>query len=285
MIHEGQIPGFSWRIVQNETKGPFVYDSHSHYDLEHKPYLLEVAERVKALQVPIVISFFEPNVLPEPTDEYADLFRYVVSVFREAGAYNAVFSMYLSAQFPFTITSITDYYPGHEWIDMYGISIYDLYLESPQDFNHWLPGNIGPVERAWPWVRPALEITDKKTPVVISELGSGRKNAHNNARWMLEFMQFCQVIGISDITLFNVDFGQNYTGNIPQTIQKILQHKISSGAINWTERDWTINENPERLQAYAEIFSQYPELFLTYDTLEERAEHLASFVHRELDIL
>lgn len=281
-IHQGRVPGLSMRPGNTDGGTKFEYGSRRYYDEVHRPFLEHLADQIRELKVPVELSFYEPNIKPEPPGEYADLFRYVVEVFRSRGALNVIHTMYLSAQFPLTLGMVNDYYPGHEYIDKFGFSIYDLYRNYPWHFHHWLPGNMSAWQTAWPWLKAGLKVTDGKVPLVIAETGTGRDWNGEAADWMVELFVLCHVLGIEEINYFNVDFGHKYSGSIPEVASKLVRRELRSfEELNLGERDWSIDERrPERQEAFRQRFEQLDGVTDKRVTLESIIRVLAEYVQR-----
>ncbi len=281
-LNFGRIPGVSMTMTNpNSQLGEFRYGSHSYYDETHRPYLQALAQELRLLEIPVELAFFEPNIKPEPPEEYADLFRYVVDVFRKERADYVVFTMYLSAQFPMTRHMIKDYYPGHEYIDKFGFSIYDLYQSNPLHFNHWVPGKMSAWSLAWPWLKPALEVTEGRVPLVIAEVGTGRDSREEAADWLVEMVEICYALGIGEMNYFNVDFKWKYTGNMLETAGKWLDGKVTAKKVNWGERNWVIGATAEDKKVFRERFKLMNSKTDRTITLEGKIGKLGEYVQRD----
>ena len=158
---------------------------------------------------------------PDGPERFRDAYRRVINIFRSRGADKVtwVFHIAAAAAPAEPWNSASYYYPGDEWIDWIGVSVYG----TPDD-----NGDIKPFDEIMKHIYPGMSALSDAKPLAVLELGAPEGSA--KARW------------ISDA------YGSVNSGNYPRIRAVAWWNKIqrSDGSPSRLE----INSSPESLAAY-----------------------------------
>lgn len=114
---------------------------------------------------------------PDGAERFRDAYRHIVSIFRRAGANNVTWVFHVAARYwPLDEwNSIRHYYPGDEWVDWIGVSVY----------GRLRPGKTYSFTSIMDAVYPKLLSVSSTKPFAVLELGiSENKGVEDKASWI-----------------------------------------------------------------------------------------------------
>ena len=135
---------------------------------------------------------------PDGPERFKDAYRHIIQICRDEGAQNITWVFHLGNEsFPDeNWNRMENYYPGDEWIDWMGISIYGTYSPQSSYVNEFRPGMDEIHTRV-------LKLAPHK-PIIIAEFGTAKNNPKlDQAQWAREALtaitslQYSNVIGFS----------------------------------------------------------------------------------------
>lgn len=105
--------------------------------------------------------------IPDGAERFRDAFRHIIDLFKNAGVTNAtwVFHVNYSASPDEEWNNMKYYYPGDDYIDWLGVSIYGA-LYQGQEWSYSF-------SEMWSYVKPKLIATSSTKPIAILEFGAG----------------------------------------------------------------------------------------------------------------
>jgi hypothetical protein len=121
-------------------------------------------------------SYGDPS-LPDGPERFQDAYRRIIKICQDAGALNITWVFHAdSDSYPdASWNKFEYYYPGDEWIDWIGISIYGAH--TPMEPYHSIFRNS--IERVHPRI---LKLAPDK-PIIITEFGSAKNNSFVDQAW------------------------------------------------------------------------------------------------------
>jgi hypothetical protein len=124
------------------------------------------------------LAGYGDSAQPDGPERFRDAYRHIIQIARNEGAYNIIWVFHVNdADVPGEDWNrFENYYPGDEWIDWIGISVY---------------GAQTPLETEWPSftqlmeeVYPRLEMLAGSKPMVVCEFGVAARNPYGDqAEW------------------------------------------------------------------------------------------------------
>jgi hypothetical protein len=107
---------------------------------------------------------------PDGPERFKDAYRHIIQTCREAGADNIVWVFHINAgDWPAeTWNAFENYYPGDEWIDWIGVSIYGA--QTPQD------DACEEFRAGMDALYPRLQALTASKPIFIAEFGAAKNN-------------------------------------------------------------------------------------------------------------
>ena len=111
-------------------------------------------------------NYGDPNI-PDGPERFRDAYKHIIDLFKDEGVTNATwfFHVNYSPSPDESWNSIKNYYPGNEYIDWLGVSIYGP-LYKGQDWSYSF-------SEMWNYVKPSLKDLSEDKPIAILEFGVG----------------------------------------------------------------------------------------------------------------
>lgn len=187
VLHSAMWMVGKWNVAKNTYEG--VYDE----------VIKEYCDWVKKVDRPVYLrigyEFDGPHNILEP-EEYVKAYTYIVDFMRNEGVDNVAYVWHSYASATYKGYLVTDWYPGDDYVDWVGISVFFQPYEDIM--NHKETNDV-------------LNFARKnKKPVFIAEanpvLGIEKNNSKVWDEWFVDFFSFCYQKNIKAIAFINDDW-------------------------------------------------------------------------------
>ncbi|GAB4511309.1 MAG: hypothetical protein Tsb004_15550 [Allomuricauda sp.] len=187
VLHSAMWMVGKWDVAKNTHQGM--------YDDVIKAY----CDWVKTVDRPVYLrlgyEFDGPHNQLEPV-EYIKAYRHIVDIMREEAVHNVAFVWHSYASTPYKGYPISDWYPGDDYVDWVGISVF--YQPYNDIFRHKETNDVLQFAK------------EHKKPVMIAEanpvLGIEKQSAKVWDKWFVNFFSFCYRKNIKAIAFINEDW-------------------------------------------------------------------------------
>jgi len=251
----GAVPCLTWEPMFHDQGRERMVSAEAILQGKYDPYLRAFAQSAADWGYPCILRFaHEMNLAryhwgtsrqeygPESPRLYRKIFRYVVDVFREQGAENVLFAFCPNAESVPNAShdpaaawnTIAAYYPGHEYVQVFGVDGYNWGRTQKKQTHGWTSTWRSFRDIFVPALRELRGIHDQK-PLIIFETGSVRDGGDRD-QWLVNGLQVAQEWGIQGLSWFQVDKEVNWRlewGDIPQAGPLLRQ--LTAPAWPWME--------------------------------------------------
>lgn len=227
-----------WDVVKRAGKGDF--------DEVVKKYSAWARSVNRPIYLRIGYEFDGPHNVLEPR-EYVRAYRRIVDLMRAEGAHNIAFVWHSYASEPYKGFPLSEWYPGDEYVDWIGISV----------FGHAYGGsNFGPhCDHAVNFAR------QHRKPIMIAEsspvYGIDSDNMEVWDQWFVNFFSFIYSRNIKAVSFINEDWSRLKIDGISEWKDSRLQNnRLVSGAwFQETSKDRYLKQSPELFEqlGYGEV--------------------------------
>ncbi|KAA3638888.1 MAG: hypothetical protein DWQ02_04485 [Bacteroidetes bacterium] len=228
VVHSAMWMVGKWDVAKKTYKGE--------YDKVIKKYSAWAKSVNRPIYLRIGYEFDGPHNELEPK-EYVKAYKHIVDLMRAEGVENIAFVWHSYAARPFKDYPLSAWYPGDDYVDWVGISV----------FGHAYGGNdFGP------HCDDVLKFAkERKKPVMIAESNpiNGIKNDSNEVwdRWFVNFFNFIYSKNIKAVCFINEDWPRTSIDGISEWKDgQIYNNEQISGA--WfleTDKDRYLKQSPE----------------------------------------
>jgi hypothetical protein len=226
--HHGSIPYIRLSLRSNSkqcpeptftldriVKGDFDFDLRSWFDsaarIYRSPLIVEYGGEVNGCWEPwngYWNGCGEPltpgdNSTPDCADKFRAAYRHIIQIAREQEADNILWVFhvnYVDNPDNKTWNRLEQYYPGDEWIDWLGVSVYGMQEPTDQDTDDDWPDFSSLMTNAY----DRLNVLSDTKPIVVCEFGVTRHPRYDQAAWaeaaLSDLVALClwpRVIGFS----------------------------------------------------------------------------------------
>lgn len=238
----GAVPCITWEPMYYKGSKEIMVPYKDLLEGGYDTYIMRFAEKAKKWGKPFIIRFaHEMNIKryhwgttedeygPGSPDIYKKMFRYIVNLFRKAGANNALWAFCPNAEsVPNTSydpssswNAINNYYPGREYVDILGIDGYNWGTTRNRQQHGWESRWMSFRDIFEPAYRQlsALEPAGSIKPVFIFETSTAGQGG-NRGQWIRDAVETSLKLGIKGIVWFqsnkeldwriNADFNKDY---------------------------------------------------------------------------
>lgn len=200
--HQMLVDSFPNTVIQSAmwmvgTWNVAKYTANGDYDKVIKKYI----KWAKSVNRPIYLRIgYEFDGIHNELDpiEYVNAYKHIVDLFRSKNVENVAFVWHSYASKPYKDYSISSWYPGDNYVDWVGISVFSQAYNG-KDFGVYCDN--------------VLEFAkQKKKPVMIAESspinGIDKNNINAWNSWFVNFFSFCYNKNIKAISFINEDWTQ-----------------------------------------------------------------------------
>ncbi|MFO7801050.1 MAG: glycosyl hydrolase [Desulfovermiculus sp.] len=224
-IHDlGALACVTWEPMYHEQSGERMISAQSIVQGHYDPYLISFAQRAADWGHPFILRFAhemniqryhwgttENNYGPASPKLYRQMFRHVVSIFKEQGADNVLFAFCPNAESVPNTTydpsaewnTISAYYPGDEYVQVLGIDGYNWGTTQTREDHGWSSSWQSFPDIFAPAVRELRRLNAHK-PLIIFETGSAKKGGDRD-KWLVRGLKAVQDWNIQGLSWFQVD--------------------------------------------------------------------------------
>jgi len=208
----GAVPVLTWEPLYNDDKGRHMISYEDILDHKYDQYLGEFGEAIKAWNKPVIIRLMHEMNLKEyhwGTDTYNDknpdiyikMYRYIVELFRRKQVRNVVWAFCPNCDsVPFEEwNTAVQYYPGHNYVDIFGMDGYDWGTPS-RTFENIFLGLYNQL----------LKIADK--PIIVFEMATVSEGEKRLA-WIEEALKTAAEWNLKGMIWFQVNKEHNWELN------------------------------------------------------------------------
>lgn len=230
--NSGAVPCLTWEPMyykdNKETMIPYSHILNGSYD----SYIIAFANQAKLWGKPFIIRFAhemniqryhwgteEKDYSSESPLIYRRMFQYIVSVFRKAGAHNVLWAFCPNAEsVPNTSYNknaswniIKNYYPGDDYIDLFGIDGYNWGTTQKKEKHGW-DSHWRSFSEIFQSARNELLSISQKKDIIIFETATVSQGG-NKVLWIKEALATSQKWGLTGIVWFQFSKEQDWRLN------------------------------------------------------------------------
>ncbi len=230
VLHSAMWMVGKWGVARSTLNG--TYDE----------VIVQYAQWAKTVDRPIYLrlgyEFDGPHNAFEP-EEYVEAYRYIVDIMRAEGVTNVAYVWHSYAAPTYKGYPVTDWYPGDEYVDWVGISVFFQPYEDI--FNHKETNTVLDFAK------------EKKKPVMIAEsnpvkgISTKRSGAKVWDDWFVDFFSFCYQKNIKAIAFINENWPRLRIDGIEEWKDARLYNndKVAEAWLEETNKERYLKQSPE----------------------------------------
>ena len=219
--NSGAIPCVTWEPMYHQNGKEIMISYARLLSGQYDPYIKGFAERARLWGKPFMIRFAhemnlkryhwgteETDYGPQSPGIYIQMFRYVVTLFKKAGAYNVIWVFCPNAEsVPNTSHDpsaswnlLSNYYPGDDYVDILGVDGYNWGTTQKKERHGW--------ESRWKTFREIFEPACRELvahapskPLIVFETATVGYGG-NKTEWIQDAIDVSGSLGIQGIVWF-----------------------------------------------------------------------------------
>ncbi|NRB47237.1 MAG: hypothetical protein HRU41_06150 [Saprospiraceae bacterium] len=230
VVHSAMWMVGAWGVAANTAKG------------EYDEVIKQYANWAKSVDRPIYLrigyEFDGPHNQLEP-NEYVQAYRRVVDLMRAEGVENVAFVWHSYIFAPFNNHPLSAWYPGDEYVDWVGVSLFGLLYQDAELLAH----GDAVLEFAKTHHKPVMVAESSPTA------GIEAKNLDTWDSWFVNFFSVCYRKNIKAISFINANWeGYNFPGVDWKDARLSVNPQVAEAWFLETNKSRYLKQSPELFQ-------------------------------------